>query len=127
MTKKRTPLTELAAEAKADAPAKPAPAEKPSAKSNGKAESKPARKPRTAKPAAANATSTKAAPGWTPNAKPKPLRDLDPSNLSAMNLRMPKEMHKRLQFQRIEEGRPMNDVIVEAIHNYLRKASGPAR
>lgn len=122
MTKKRTPLTELAAEAKADAPAKQAPAEKPVAKGDGKAASAPARKPRTAKP-----VSTKAAPGWTPNAKPKPLRDLDPSNLSAMNLRMPKEMHKRLQFQRIEEGRPMNDVIVEAIHNYLRKASGPAR
>lgn len=121
MTKKRTSLTELAAEAKAGAPE---PAKKQVAKNSKKATTASASKPPAAK---ATPAKTKTAAGWTPNAKPKPLRELDADSLKAMNLRMPKEMHKRLQLQRIEEGRPMNDVIVEAIHNYLRRASGPAR
>jgi hypothetical protein len=115
MTKRR-PLTELAAEAKVDAPVKPAPAKK-STKTAGKG---------AAKQRAPKSAGEKAA-AWSPSTKPKPLRELDADSLAAMNLRLPKEMHKRLQFQRIEEGRPMNDLIVEAIHDYLRRASGPAR
>ena len=48
-------------------------------------------------------------------------------DLTAMHIRLPKATHKRLKFQSIEEDRPMNDIIFDAVEAYLRGASGPAR
>ncbi|MFG6546372.1 toxin-antitoxin system HicB family antitoxin [Sulfitobacter sp. 1A13730] len=117
MTKKRTLLTDLAVKAKTGTAVGEAPVAKATAKDSKTAGPKPARKPRAAKPSYR----------WTPSAKPKPLRDYEADSLSAMNVRMPKEMHRSLKIRGAEEDRTMNDLIVEAIHNYLRRASGPAR
>ena len=123
MTAKRKPLAAMAAEASTVAaeatkePAKKPAARKPAAKKSA------ATKPATTK-APAKTRTVKAASAKT---KPAPLREIGPEGLKATNLRLPIEMHKRLQFQRIEEGRPVNDIIVQAIHEYLRRASGPAR
>ncbi|MEP2681846.1 MAG: hypothetical protein ABJP44_09205 [Sulfitobacter sp.] len=57
----------------------------------------------------------------------KAIKDMDKDDLSAMHIRLPKATHKRLRLQRIEEDRPMNDIIVQAIEEYLRRASGPSR
>lgn len=59
--------------------------------------------------------------------KTKPIKEMEKDDLTAMHIRLPKEMHKRLQLQRIEEERPMNDIITEAIDTYLRRTSGPAK
>jgi hypothetical protein len=57
----------------------------------------------------------------------KPIKEMDKDDLTAMHIRLPKSMHKRLKLQNIEEGRPMNDIIAEAIEIYLHRSSGPAR
>ena len=77
-------------------------------------ESKPAKPARKRAPSTSSGTA-------------KPIRDMDKGDLSAMHIRVPKATHKRLRLQRIEEDRPMNDIIAQAIEEYLRRASGPAR
>ncbi|TYB83733.1 hypothetical protein [Oceaniovalibus sp. ACAM 378] len=57
----------------------------------------------------------------------KPIKEMDKADLTAMHIRLPKATHRRLKLQNIEEERPMNDIIVEAIEAYLRRSSGPAR
>lgn len=73
-----------------------------------------------AKPAKKKAASTN-------SGAPRAIKDMDKGDLSAMHIRIPKETHKRLRLQRIEEDRPMNDIIAQAIEEYLRRASGPGR
>ncbi len=55
------------------------------------------------------------------------IKDMPKENLTAMHIRLPKATHKRLKLQNIEEGRPMNDIIFDAVEAYLRRANGPSR
>lgn len=104
MTKKRSSLLDMAKTIKAG-DAQPADV---------------AEDPKPAAPAKKKATSAS-------SGAVKAIKDMDKADLTAMHIRVPKATHKRLQLQRIEEDRPMNDIIVQAIEEYLRRASGPAR
>lgn len=80
------------------------------------------------KPAAAvKKPSPKAKPATATTGKVTAIKDMAKEDLTAMHIRLPKATHKRLKFQSIEEDRPMNDIIFDAVEAYLRGASGPAR
>lgn len=109
MTKKRTSLMELAKNLNTDQPKPVLAAEEPEVPELTQRETK--------------SSSQKAGLA----SKTTPIKEIDKDALTAMHVRLPKEMHKRLQLQRIEEERPMNDIIAEAIDTYLRRTSGPAK
>tara|TARA_R110000850_G_C9994469_1_gene467412 strand:+ start:13005 stop:13244 length:240 start_codon:yes stop_codon:yes gene_type:complete len=50
----------------------------------------------------------------------------EPENSKAMSLRVPPALWKELQLRKIDEGRPVNAIIIDAVQAYLRRAGGKA-
>lgn len=82
-------------------------------------------KPKMPSPAKKPTSKAKAAPKQSDGVVP--IKDMPKEDLTAMHIRIPKATHKRLKLQHIEEGRPMNDIIHDAVDAYLRRANGPSR
>lgn len=47
-------------------------------------------------------------------------------NSKAMSLRVPPALWKELQLRKIDEGRPVNAIIIDAVQAYLKRAGGKA-
>lgn len=45
-------------------------------------------------------------------------------DLKAMSLRVPPALWRDLQLRKLDENRPVNAIIIEAIQQYLRRAGG---
>lgn len=50
----------------------------------------------------------------------------EPENSKAMSLRVPPALWKELQLRKIDEARPVNAIIIDAVQAYLRRAGGKA-
>jgi hypothetical protein len=50
----------------------------------------------------------------------------EPENSKAMSLRVPPALWKELQLRKIDEGRPVNAIIIDAVQAYLKRAGGKA-
>jgi len=48
----------------------------------------------------------------------------EPENSRAMSLRVTPALWKELQLRKIDEGRPVNAIIIDAVHAYLKRAGG---
>lgn len=48
----------------------------------------------------------------------------EPENSKAMSLRVPPALWKELQLRKIDESRPVNAIVIDAIQAYLRRAGG---
>lgn len=57
---------------------------------------------------------------------PDPVEKSEPENSKAMSLRVPPALWKELQLRKIDEGRPVNAIIIAAVEAYLRRAGGKA-
>ena len=62
----------------------------------------------------------------TDNIPPSVIEKEEPENSKAMSLRVPPALWKELQLRKIDEGRPVNAIIIEAVQAYLRQAGGKA-
>ncbi|MAJ77143.1 hypothetical protein [Sulfitobacter sp. TMED3] len=62
--------------------------------------------------------------------EPEPSQQLvekpEPDNSRAMSLRVPPSLWKELQLKKIDEGRPVNAIIIDAIQAYLKSVGGKA-
>ena len=59
-----------------------------------------------------------------PEAPSQAAEKAEPDNSKAMSLRVPPALWKELQFRKIDEGRPVNAIIIDAIQAYLKSAGG---
>jgi|GEM_PF-6041522 len=61
-----------------------------------------------------------------PETPSQAVEKTEPDNSKAMSLRVPPALWKELQLRKIDEGRPVNAIIIDAIQAYLRVVGGKA-
>ena len=52
---------------------------------------------------------------------PKPSSDKDSSNRKMFGIRLPDSLMKEVKHLAVDEGRPMNDLVEEALREFLKK------